>query len=187
LVSALAHNSDYATCPAPSADPVCAVRMNKPAAMLILDWIKCSSICSLRERPQQRDRRGTLARLSRHSRMSSVSSEASSRRREQLFDFVHEWVGKPDLPQFGKIFKDNDLPRFSILNILLTAVFQRRGHALPSCSTCSRAASGCGLSPRYGPTCSTAFSTNLRSSSSRTARRGRTIHRADRPPAAAPH
>ena len=34
--------------------------------------------------------------------MSSVSSEASSRRREQLFDVVHEWVGKPDLPQFGK-------------------------------------------------------------------------------------
>jgi hypothetical protein len=29
LVNANAHNADYAICPAPSADPACAVRMNK--------------------------------------------------------------------------------------------------------------------------------------------------------------
>ena len=30
-LSALARNSDYAICPTPSADPACAVRMNKAA------------------------------------------------------------------------------------------------------------------------------------------------------------
>jgi hypothetical protein len=47
LVGALARNFDYAICPAPSAEPACTVRMTKPAPMLILDWIKCASICSL--------------------------------------------------------------------------------------------------------------------------------------------
>ena len=47
LVNDNSHNTHYAIRPAPSAHPACAVRMNKPAAMLLLDWIKCPSICSL--------------------------------------------------------------------------------------------------------------------------------------------
>src|SRR5882757_5960918 len=46
----------------------------------------------------------------------------SSARPEPLLNFVHERVGKPGLPQCGKILKDEGYPGFPVLHILLTII-----------------------------------------------------------------
>src|SRR5262245_3441899 len=43
---------------------------------------------------------------------------------EMLLDLVHQRVGEPCLPQFGKVFKHNGLPRLSTLHIFLVAVLK---------------------------------------------------------------
>src|SRR6267154_1259881 len=46
----------------------------------------------------------------------------SSARSEPLLNFVHQRVGKPGLPQCGKILKNEGYPGFPVLHILLTLI-----------------------------------------------------------------
>ena len=60
-----------------------------------------------------------LSAVSRHFGFGPGPEVISVRRRlsrlgEQFLDLVHERIGQPSLPQFGKILKDDRYPGFSV-------------------------------------------------------------------------